>query len=79
VAKIHGVRCFYANRGVGPCSDEVELDRIIPEARGGVYSLANCLIACSSHNGRRQDRTIEDYLQPVPADGPMLVEFRTEG
>jgi len=31
VSLTHGSGCFYANRGVGVCSDEVDLDRIIPE------------------------------------------------
>jgi hypothetical protein len=63
VALIHGSRCFYANRGLGPCSNEVDLDRIIPESRGGQYTVENCIIVCSTHNRARGDRTIEDFLE----------------
>jgi 5-methylcytosine-specific restriction endonuclease McrA len=60
--KIHGRRCFYANRGKGPCSEDCDLDRIIPHSRGGQYTLANCVLACSKHNRMRGDRSIEDFL-----------------
>src|SRR5688572_4720756 len=43
VSLVHGTRCFYADRGVGPCSGEVDLDRIIPETRGGGYTVENCM------------------------------------
>ena len=62
VSSLHGCRCFYADRGVGPCSDDVDLDRIIPESRGGEYTVANCVIACSFHNRSRGDGTIEQFL-----------------
>ncbi len=63
VAAIHGSQCFYANRGIGACSDEVDLDRIIPGARSGKYTLENCVIACSAHNRSRGDLPIEDFLE----------------
>jgi hypothetical protein len=69
VSLIHGNYCFYANRALGACSEEVELDRIVPASRGGQYTLENCLIACGLHNGTRGDRSIEDYLasaMPTP-------------
>lgn len=62
VSLTHGSRCFYANRNAGPCSAEVDLDRIIPESRGGQYTLENCIIVCSAHNRARGDRLIEDFL-----------------
>jgi hypothetical protein len=63
VAKRYGqYRCFYAGRGLGDCSDEVDLDQIIPAARGGRYTVENCLIVCSRHNRGRGCATIEDYL-----------------
>ncbi len=62
VSIAHGRNCFYANRGLGECSEEVELDRIVPESRGGRYTLENCLIACAKHNGARGDQSIEVYL-----------------
>ncbi len=63
VVKIHGAQCFYARRGVGDCSSEVDLDRIIPGNRGGRYTLNNCVIACSFHNRSRGDQSIEEYLE----------------
>lgn len=62
VAKAHGSKCFYANRGKGECSNEVQLERLVPGARGGIYSLANCVIACSHHNQMRSDTPIEEFL-----------------
>jgi hypothetical protein len=67
VAVIHGSHCFYDNRGVGECSVEVDLDRIVPESRGGRYSIENCLIACSKHNRSRGDQTIESFLLTEPS------------
>jgi hypothetical protein len=58
----HGSPCFYANRGVGACSDEGDLDRIIPASRGGEYTVENRLSVCSTHNRARGDQTIEEYL-----------------
>jgi hypothetical protein len=58
----HGSQCFYVHRGIGPCSCEVDLDRIIPESRGGQYTIENCLIVCSTHNRSRGDQSIEDFL-----------------
>lgn len=62
VAALHGGVCFYANRGLGECSSDVHLDRIVPGSRGGKYSLANCVLACGAHNTARGDMTIEDFL-----------------
>jgi hypothetical protein len=62
VASLHGSRCFYADRGVGPCSDGIDLDRILPGSRGGHYTLQNCIVACSAHNRSRGDSFLEDYL-----------------
>lgn len=67
VARLRGRTCFYADRGLGHCSDDVQLERIIPGARGGVYSLANCIIACGSHNASRNDLVIEEYLASAMA------------
>lgn len=54
--------CFYKNRGLGPCSDEVDLDRILPGSKGGEYTVANCVLSCSTHNRQRGDRDFVDYL-----------------
>lgn len=62
VARIHGARCFYANRGRGPCSEDVHIDRLIPGSRGGQYTLQNCVLACGTHNTMRQDKPLEEFL-----------------
>lgn len=62
VAAIHGSRCFYEHRGLGNCCPDVDLDRILPGNRGGVYTLKNCIISCSLHNRSRGDMPIEEFL-----------------
>ncbi|MDX9861288.1 MAG: hypothetical protein RBS99_10265 [Rhodospirillales bacterium] len=62
VAKTHGRQCFWANRGKGDCSGEVTTDRLLPGARGGMYTVENCVLACSYHNSQRNDATVEAYL-----------------
>lgn len=62
VATRHGDRCFFRDRGKGECSGDIDLDRIIPGARGGDYTIENCQLACSRHNRERGDRSVEEYL-----------------
>lgn len=62
VASMHGSRCFYANRGLGACSEEVDLDRIVPEDRGGKYTVENCVVVCSFHNRSRGKQSVEEYV-----------------
>ncbi len=63
VARAHGTRCFYANRGLGECSTDIDLDRIVPGSRGGKYTVENCVISCGRHNRSRGDASIEDLLK----------------
>jgi hypothetical protein len=73
VSLTHGPHCFDANRGLGDCSDEVDLDRIVPETRGGQYTVENCIIACSAHNRSRGDQSIEDFIRVgAPAPRPVV-------
>lgn len=68
VALEQGDRCFYAKRGKGECNQEVTLERIIPGDEEGIYTLENCMIACSFHNTSRGKMPIESYLRsPVTA------------
>jgi len=62
VARMHGTKCFYANRGKGDCSEDVHLDRLVPGSRGGKYTPENCIIACGRHNMMRGDSAIEEFL-----------------
>src|SRR5262249_12562791 len=72
VSIVHGCQCFYANRGLGECSDEVDLDRLIPESRGGKYTVENCVIACSFHNRASGDRNIEEFLSSGAGAGGVV-------
>jgi hypothetical protein len=62
VARAHGRQCFYADRGLGECSSDIDLDRIVPGSRGGKYMVENCVIACGRHNRARGDKNIEELL-----------------
>jgi len=50
--------CFYAGRGIGECSEDIDLDRI---RAGGDYTMANCVLSCSYHNRSRSNKDIADY------------------
>ena len=58
----NGPTCFYSDRGLGDCSDDVHLDRIRPGSRGGEYTIANCVLSCGRHNTMRGDKAIEEFL-----------------
>jgi hypothetical protein len=62
VGRVHGKRCFFFGRGLGDCSVEMSIDRIVPGSHGGKYTIENCILACCFHNSQRNDRSIEDYL-----------------
>jgi hypothetical protein len=62
ICRTHGRRCFWSNRGLGNCCDEITIDRLIPGSRGGAYNLANCVLACKTHNSLRKDQSIEQFL-----------------
>lgn len=62
VGQLRGFHCFYADRGLGPCSDDVHLERLIPETRGGRYTIANCVLSCGRHNISRGDTPLEEFL-----------------
>ncbi len=61
-AESYGLECWYRYRVSTPCSGDVDLDRLRPGSRGGVYCLSNCVIACSFHNRSRGDKPIEDFI-----------------
>jgi hypothetical protein len=62
VARTHGGYCFYRNRDLGDCSLDIDLERLIPETRGGIYTIENCVIACCRHNRMRGDQDLESFL-----------------
>lgn len=63
VAIAHGVRCFFSNRGKGPCCSEAECGHLVPRSRGGGMTVENCQIECRAHNNQRREMLIEEYLQ----------------
>ncbi len=65
----HGTRCFYADRGLGACCEEVDVDHLIPRSRGGQDDPRLCVIACSFHNRSRGDRSVEEYLASSAVNG----------
>lgn len=62
VALSHGDRCFFKDRGKGPCSEDAELGHLVAKSKGGQADVANCQIECRAHNNQRRERTIEEYL-----------------
>lgn len=79
VAVAHGLTCYFANRGKGPCSDEVECGHIVARSVGGELSVANCQIECRAHNNQRRDMTIEEYLlSPLSTNGQIQHYLRSE-
>jgi len=65
VARLHGAKCFWAGRGLGECSQEATLDRLVPGSWDppGEYTLENCVIACTLHNSARGNLSVEEYLR----------------
>ena len=66
VFRLHGGTCFYRNRGLGECSPDIDLERLIPDTRGGQYTLENCVLSCGKHNRMRGDKDLEKFLQRKP-------------
>lgn len=58
----HQKACFYAGRGQGACDTEVTVDRIKPGSEGGAYTVANCVLACQTHNSARGNRSLDEFL-----------------
>ena len=62
IARVHGLRCFWAHRGIGPCSNDAEAGHIVARCHGGELSIENAMIECRAHNNDRRERSIEQYL-----------------
>lgn len=54
-------QCFYKGKVGTPCSAEVDLDRIKPGKRGGLYTTENTVLSCSKHNRSRGCIEVELY------------------
>jgi hypothetical protein len=77
IAIAHGYRCFWEERGKGPCSEEIEAGHIVPRCRGGELTIENCWIECRAHNNQRRDRSIEDYMASEDMTTQSLACFST--
>jgi hypothetical protein len=53
--------CFYKGKMTTECTSEVDLDRIRPAKRGGVYTVENTVLSCSRHNRSRGCREAEAF------------------
>ncbi len=51
------------NRGRGECADDIHLDRLVPRASGGSYTIENCVIMCSKHNMEKHAKPLTEYLK----------------
>jgi len=56
-------RCAYC----GTTHVPLEIEHIVPRARGGSDRVSNLTLACRSCNQRKGNRSIEDFLQRQPA------------
>lgn len=56
--KRDGYRCQYC--GCKPKPDEITVDHILPQSRGGLSSFTNCVLACLKCNLKKGDRTPEE-------------------
>lgn len=59
--KMTRAECFYKGKVGTECSNEVDLDRVMPGKRGGEYTLRNTVLACSRHNRQRGCKEVAEY------------------
>lgn len=59
--KMTAPECFYRGKVAGNCTEQVDLDRIKPGARGGKYSVENTVLSCSRHNRQRGCKEVISY------------------
>ena len=63
VAKRDGPRCCWrCHRPEIKCSEDLTVEHIIPRSRGGSDDLRNLWISCKTHNSRRGDMSVEDFV-----------------
>ncbi|QDU59328.1 hypothetical protein Pan216_01560 [Planctomycetes bacterium Pan216] len=60
-SKARSPQCFYKGKVAGECTCEVDLDRIMPGKRGGVYTIDNTVLSCSRHNRERGCKEVVTY------------------
>jgi hypothetical protein len=59
--KMQKAECFYKGKLSTECSNEVDLDRVKPGKRGGIYAIENTILSCSRHNRSRGSKEVEVF------------------
>ncbi len=58
-----GHQCAYRRDG-SPCDEYLEVEHVVPRARGGTNRVSNLTISCRKHNQEKGDRTAAEYGFP---------------
>ena len=74
VARQAGYRCGYCLTAEAVVGTEMEVDHLIPEARGGLTQEDNLWLACSDCNAYKSDRV--SALDPLTGDSVPLFNPR---
>lgn len=56
-----GLICAYY--GVAISKDDVEIDHVVPRAKGGKCTLSNLVVACREANNLKRDLTVEEFCE----------------
>lgn len=59
---LHGKKCWYCQTPFTSFK-EIEIDHVVPKARGGPSTLSNYAIACKCCNRAKWDMPLEDFLR----------------
>ena len=63
IARRDGPRCFWQPlRPDITCSNDLTVEHLIPQSRGGTDSPHNLVIACRSHNSSRGTLPMEEFI-----------------
>lgn len=75
--KRDGYRCQYC--GCKPRADEITIDHIVPQSKGGLSCFENCVLCCLRCNLKKADRTPEQagmqLRRMVYVDGKIEIRF----
>lgn len=60
---------LFSGRNKAPCMwcatlldfDKATIEHVVPQSKGGPWTVENCAIACQSCNQKRGNRTVEDF------------------
>jgi len=63
--------CVYA-RAKSPCSDILNIDHVVPRARGGSNRVSNLVCACRKHNEEKDNTSLEAYCAKHGVDASRI-------